>query len=196
VLGIVTLVWLLAVGATSVINTWADLLLDYWQRTEMAEMVAPYKGLPAPATSTLGSMQQAMSNAHAAMPGMQIAFIAFPGTPFASSHHYGIFLRGDTALRSRLYQPVRVDAHTLAVTDRRALSWYPKALLVSQPLHFGDYGGAPMKLLWALLDIATIFVLGSGVYLWCKRGAPGRAPASASASAAASVSTPASTGLR
>jgi uncharacterized iron-regulated membrane protein len=28
-----------------------------------------------------------------------------------------------------------------------------------------------MKLLWALLDLATIIVLGSGLYLWLKRGA-------------------------
>ena len=43
------------------------------------------------------------------------------------------------------------------------------ALLVSQPLHFGDYGGMPMKILWATLDGLTIIVLGSGVYLWVVR---------------------------
>ncbi len=42
----------------------------------------------------------------------------------------------------------------------------PKALLLSQPLHFGDYGGLPLKIIWALLDIVTIIVLGSGFYLW------------------------------
>lgn len=43
------------------------------------------------------------------------------------------------------------------------------ALLVSQPLHFGDYGGPPLQTLWALLDIVTIVVLGSGLYLWIAR---------------------------
>jgi uncharacterized iron-regulated membrane protein len=52
------------------------------------------------------------------------------------------------------------------------LPWYLTALLVSQPLHFGDYGGLPMQILWALLDIATIVVLGSGLYLWFKRRQP------------------------
>jgi uncharacterized iron-regulated membrane protein len=122
-------------------------------------------------------MQQAMQQAQAAQPGMQVAFVAFPGTPFASSHHYGIFMRGNTALTSRLYQPVLVDAQTSQVTDKRALPWYLKALLISQPLHFGDYGGMWMKLLWALLDVATIIVLGSGLYLWFKRGAHVAPPA-------------------
>lgn len=43
------------------------------------------------------------------------------------------------------------------------------ALLVSQPLHFGDYGGMPLKVLWAALDVITIVVLGSGLYLWWQR---------------------------
>jgi len=168
-LGIVTLTWALVVGATGMINTWADLLLKYWQFTEMAEMIAPYKGQSPPAV--LGSMQKSLANAVAAEPGMKIGFVAFPGTPFASPHHYGVFMRGDTALTSRLYKPVLIDAQTTAITDRRALPWYLTVLLISQPLHFGDYGGGWMQLLWALLDVATIIVLGSGLYLWLKRGA-------------------------
>ena len=65
------------------------------------------------------------------------------------------------------------------ITDRRDLPWYLTALLVSQPLHFGDYGGGWLQFLWALLDIATIFVLGSGLYLWLRRGVqttPGESP--------------------
>src|SRR5690606_32118289 len=44
------------------------------------------------------------------------------------------------------------------------------ALLLSEPLHFGDYGGMPLKILWAVLDVLTIIVLGSGLYLWFARG--------------------------
>ena len=42
-------------------------------------------------------------------------------------------------------------------------------LLLSQPLHFGDYGGLPLKILWAVLTGFTVVVLGSGVYLWLGR---------------------------
>jgi uncharacterized iron-regulated membrane protein len=55
------------------------------------------------------------------------------------------------------------------VTARVDLPWYLTALLISQPLHFGDYGGLPMQILWALLDVITIVVLGSGLYLWIAR---------------------------
>jgi uncharacterized iron-regulated membrane protein len=168
-LGIVTLTWAFVVGATGMINTWADLMFKYWQSTEMADMVAPYKDAP-PLTS-VGSMEQAVAAAKALEPDMKIGFIAFPGTPYTSEHHYGVFMNGTTPLTSRLYKPVLIDAQTTHVTDSRELPWYLTALLVSQPLHFGDYGGQLMKFLWAALDVATIVVLGSGLYLWLKRGA-------------------------
>jgi uncharacterized iron-regulated membrane protein len=189
-LGIVTLVWALVVGTTGVINTLADVLLKVWQLTEIAEMTRPYQGQPAP--TKLASMQTTIARAEAAEPGMKVGFVAFPGTPFASPHHYGVYMHGDQALTSRLYKPVLVDAQTARITDRRQLPWYLKALLISQPLHFGDYGGAGLQFLWALLDVATIVVLGSGLYLWLKRGRAARAAARQAAGAAdAAVGAPA-----
>ncbi len=44
-----------------------------------------------------------------------------------------------------------------------------KTLSLSQPLHFGDYGGLGLKILWAVLDLITIIILGSGLYLWVAR---------------------------
>ncbi len=167
-LGVVTLVWALVVGATGMINTWADLVLKYWQSDQMAQMVAPYKNLPAP--TKLASLRRALSAAQSLEPDMNVGFIAWPGTAFASPHHYGIFMRGREPLTARLYQPVLVDAQSGAVSDSRRLPWYLAGLLISQPLHFGDYGGLGMQIVWAVLDLVTIVVLGSGLYLWIKRG--------------------------
>lgn len=169
-LRIVTLVWASMVALTSVINTLADPIIDLWRNVEVTEMIAPYKCLPPP--SSFGSLQQSVDAALALEPGMEVGFIAFPGTTFSSPHHYAVFLRGDSALTSKLYKPVLVDAQTATVTDSRALPWYVTTLLLSQPLHFGDYGGRPMQILRALLDIATISVLCSGLYLWLRRGVP------------------------
>ena len=166
-LGIVTVTWALVVGGTGVINTWADLIFKYWQHDQLAAMVAPYAGKPVP--EKLGSLQAAVDTAKKAAPGMAMRFVAFPGTNFSSPHHYAIFLHGSTPLTSRLLKPVLVDAETAEYTDSRDLPWYAATLLVSQPLHFGDYGGLPLKVIWALLDIVTIIVLGSGLYLWLSR---------------------------
>jgi uncharacterized iron-regulated membrane protein len=176
-LGIVTLTWAVVVGATGVINTWADLVITHWRNDQVADMLAQYRGLP-PATRP-GSLEKAFANARAQQPEMKIAFIAFPGTAFSSEHHYGVFMRGRTRLTERLVKPVLVDAVTGAVTASRPPPWYMNALLLSQPLHFGDYGGVPMQWLWAVLDVLTIIVLGSGLYLWLGKRGPARKPAPA-----------------
>ena len=171
-LGIVTLVWFFVVGATGMINTWADLMIKYWQYEQLSTLLAPYKDQPTVAEAERAPVQRTLEVAVAHTPGMKLSFMAFPGTSFSSPHHNTFFMRGDTPLTSRLLQPVLVDAKTAELTAAPALPWYLTGLLVSQPLHFGDYGGMPMKIIWALLDIATILVLGSGLYLWLKRRAP------------------------
>jgi len=162
--------WAFVVGGTGMINTWADLLIKYWQYDQLSVLLKPYEGQPIVPAAGRGPLQQALVAAQAQAPGTKLSFIAFPGTAFSSPHHNTFFLRGNEPLTSRLLKPVLVDARTTQVTASPQLPWYLKALLVSQPLHFGDYGGMPMKILWALLDIATIVVLGSGLYLWLRKG--------------------------
>ncbi|MCU9949456.1 PepSY-associated TM helix domain-containing protein [Pseudomonas solani] len=172
-IGIVTLTWALVVGVTGVISACADLVIAAWRNESLAAMVEPYRDAPplterAPATRLLEIAAQAT-------PGMEPDFIAFPGTRFSSEHHYSVFMKGSSHLTSHLWTPVLIDARTLEVTAIGERPWYMDALAMSQPLHFGDYGGLPMQLLWATLDVLTIIVLGSGLYLWwVRRRAPAR----------------------
>lgn len=187
-LGAVTIVWAVVVGFTGVINTWADLVLKMWQYGQLTEMVGPFKGATIP--QQMVSVQKAVDTASAKLPYMTPSFIAYPGTAFTSTTHYAIFMRGNTPLTSRLLQPVLINARDGSFTDTRTMPWYVQTLLLSQPLHFGDYGGMPLKIIWALLDVLTIIVLGSGLYLWLARRSPSRhgskTPAAISAEAATS----------
>jgi len=62
-----------------------------------------------------------------------------------------------------------LDGEPGDVAETRQLPFYLKLLFLSQPLHFGDYAGLPLKIIWALLDIIMIAVIGSGLYLWIAR---------------------------
>jgi uncharacterized iron-regulated membrane protein len=168
-IGIVTLVWCFVVGATGMINTWAELLVQYWQYDKITALLAPYKDQPLLTVAERAPLQDSMDTAMQVGAQRKVSFIAFPGTSFSSPHHNTFFLKGTTPLTSKLLQPLLIDAKTSRLTAAPELPWYLTALLVSQPLHFGDYGGMPMKILWALLDVATIVVLGSGLYLWLRK---------------------------
>ncbi|HVX74543.1 MAG TPA: PepSY-associated TM helix domain-containing protein [Bradyrhizobium sp.] len=165
--GIVLAAWMLVVGVTGLINTLAQQVARHWQSTELAQMVAPWRNAPLPAH--LSSPQAAVDTALAAAPGMKVESVAMPGTPFAGGHHYAVFLSGDQPLTSRLIKPFLINAADGTLSDSRDLPWYAKALFISKPLHFGDYGGMPLKIIWALLDLITLIVLGSGLYLWAAR---------------------------
>ena len=135
---------------------------DTWKANELAEMTHQYAGREALDPARYGSLDRAMAAARARLPGNNPQFIAFPGGTFSSNHHYAVFFQGDTPLTERLLTPALVDAETGEFTAARPMPWYYQALSLSRPLHFGDYGGLPLKLLWAALTLFTIHVLGTG----------------------------------
>jgi uncharacterized iron-regulated membrane protein len=158
---------MLVVGFTGVINTWADLVIKVWQFGQLAEMTSQYADRPVVTQPT--SLTGCGRNRTASATG------------------YETGLRGLSRLHLQQQKPLRrpharqhaVDrdvvetrAHRCAtgkLTDTRNMPWYVVALLISQPLHFGDYGGMPLKIIWAVLDIITIVVLITGLYLWLRR---------------------------
>jgi uncharacterized iron-regulated membrane protein len=166
-LGIVTVAWVMVVGITGVINTGADLVIKAWQNGQLVEMVGSVKNRPRP--QVLASVQSAVDTAQATIPSMKPFFVAYPGSLFSSQSHYIVFMHGNAPLTARLLTPVMIDAMDGRFVDSRSLPWYVSTVLLSQPLHFGDYGGLPLKIVWAVMDIAAIAILISGLYLWIAR---------------------------
>lgn len=191
-LGIVGLAWMLVVGVTGVINALAVPIEQAWKTNELTAMIGDQAGREPLDPARYGSLDRAMAAARAKLPGNNPQFIAFPGGTFSSNHHYAVFFQGATPLTERLLTPALVDAETGTFTAARAMPWYYQALSLSRPLHFGDYGGLPLKLLWAMLTLFTIHVLGTGLYLWlAKRRASFAAPAATRLAAPARVAEPA-----
>lgn len=164
-LGIVTLAWGLMIGGTGFINQLTTPLFALWQSTDVRAILSPMEGRVLQ-QSELSSPQAAYDRVAAELPAMTITSVIFPGAPFGSLHHYFIWTKGQQPLTSRLFSPVLIDARSGELARIVVMPWYLRALQVSRPLHFGDYGGLPLKIIWALLDIVMILILGSGIYLW------------------------------
>ena len=176
-LGAVTLCWALVVGATGVVNTWADLILKSWQQEQMANLAAgraqrALEENPYPASNgQLGPAEFVLRRALMAEPDMKLSMMAWPGTLLSTPKHFAVMLQGATPFTSHLKQALLVDPQSGEVLRAGSRPWYVTMFQLSIPLHFGDYGGFAMKLLWAALDLMTIAVLGSGLYLWLSRRA-------------------------
>ena len=168
-IGVVALAWMLVIGLTGAINAFADPLTDSWRDGEIARMTDAYAGAAPLAPDAYGSLDAAMGAAQEALPGRSPQFIGFPGGDWSSGHHYAIFFQGDRPVTQHLLTPALVDAGTATLTDARTMPVLNQALMMSKPLHFGDYGGLPLKLIWAALTLATIWVLWTGIMLWLRR---------------------------
>ncbi|MGX1320819.1 putative iron-regulated membrane protein [Bradyrhizobium sp. USDA 377] len=163
-LGIITLAWFGIVTLTGVINTLAAPIELMWQSNQLIDMAAQNRGRAQ--GDRRAPVDLVLARVRAAVPGMTVTTLAFPGSPFSTPTHYAAFLTGNTPLTSRILKPAIIDAASGEVVAVRDMPWYATALFVSQPLHFGDYGGLPLKIIWAILDIVTMIILISGLYLW------------------------------
>lgn len=171
-LGAATLAWGLVVGLTGVINALEKPLLDAWRERETQALLAAHER--ATPVTARASLDAAVRHAEAALPAQRLQFVAFPGSAYATPAHYAVYLHGATPFTAHLITPVLVHAGSGEVVGVRRLPWFLSALSLARPLHFGDFGGLALKIVWALMTLATVVVLGSGLWLWAakrRRGA-------------------------
>lgn len=163
-LGIVTVTWALVVGLTGTINTLAVPLSDLWRAQYLPTLLASYAGKP---VARIPSIQAVVDNVQEKFPDRIITQIIMPTSGrFGSPQHLIVGTKGSTPFTARMREPILVDANDASNMIAPQVPWYLKVLQVSRPLHFGDYGELPLKIIWALFDIITIIILLSGLYLW------------------------------
>ena len=172
--GVATLVWAFVVGLTGAILSFSPLIISHWQQTELAAMAGRHAE---PMTGTPISIDQAAAAGLAAFPGKDLAFIAYPGNDYSSDRHFSVMVRGHTELTKRLLSVALVDGETGQVVEAADTPWYITVLLLSGPFHFGDYGGLPLQIIWALFTIITGVVTVTGFVVWVKKPRSRAAPA-------------------
>jgi uncharacterized iron-regulated membrane protein len=163
-LGIVTVTWLFVVGTAGAMNTLAAPLFDIWRARDLPILIKKL-GDDTPA-ATLSSIDDAVAAARRESPTMQLISVVFPYSALTTPRHYMIWTKGTMPVTAHLYSPVMINAETGQFDTILDLPWYVRILEISRPIHFGNYGGHPLKILWAFLDVVTIVVLLTGVYLW------------------------------
>ncbi len=173
-LGILAVSWMLAVGLTGIVNTLATPLFDLWRAQLLPSLLSPYQGRP---VAKAASVEAAVAKVRTLFPDRSITSVTLPtAARFGSPQHLIVWTKGSTPLSARMLRPVLVEAENAERIVAPAMPWYLQALQLSRPLHFGDYGGLPRKIVWALLDLIAIVVLGGGLYRWAARTriVPGR----------------------
>ena len=163
-IGIATVGWVLVVAVTGIMNAFTVPAYKAWRKATVPALVAPYKNQPLQ-PSHIGP-QEAKERGESANPGSRMVRITPPGGKDGSPRHWVVWTQGNTPVTRKLFRPVLVAADTGAVTLSGPPPWWLSTLQMSRPLHFGDYGGVPLKVLWTILDLIAIGVLVSGLKLF------------------------------
>ncbi|WP_394821653.1 PepSY-associated TM helix domain-containing protein [Pendulispora albinea] len=161
-LGVATFGWNVVIAATGVLLCFGSLLLQHYSRTEVSSFAAQYAGQPA--VTDLSTIDRAIASAEATAPGRRWTRVIFPGAELSTPRHFTVFLEGGEGIEKHMFALTVVDAQDPANAKERDLPLYLKAFFVSEPLHFGDYGGLPLKLLWTAFTLLSLALSVTGVW--------------------------------
>ncbi len=162
--GIATLAWCSVVCLTGIVLELGKPILMIYQSKDLAAMTAPFKDTPKPEKTV--SLDQAISTARQAWPGHRVLFAVYPGTALTGDHHFTVFMAAEEGIAKSVPKLTLVDAATGGLTVAQDAPWYIQALFVSGPLHFGDYAGLPLRLIWAAFTVLTIVLCVTGLWLF------------------------------
>lgn len=161
-IGAGSIAWLLLVGITGALLATSGQLLKIYQATELKSLHDKYPEVISPPFASL-DLAEASVKAH--RPESEITFITFPATEFATGSHFVFVVNEKEGWRKYLSEIVLVDGKTGEVSETRELPWYLKAAVLSEPLHFGNYGGLTLKFIWLGFGLLGLFLSFSGPYL-------------------------------
>lgn len=117
------------------------------------------------------SLDQLLATTQGKLPGFKLSYIALPQQP-----HGAIVLGGRlptvNPLRSDYGSSATFDAETgrlTATVDMRRASLLTQIVDTFVPVHFGTFGGWPVKILWCLAGLTPGLLATSGSLIWWQR---------------------------
>ncbi|WAS94978.1 PepSY-associated TM helix domain-containing protein [Nannocystis punicea] len=181
-IGAVVLGWAVVVSLSGFLLGFSTIALGVWQMTDLAAIRQEYSdATPVDARHPPVSVPRVIEVATAhARSGWGVRSILYPGMDLTTPRHYAVLLGGTEGLEARMIDAVMIDADTGEVARDVELPGYLHAMFLAEPLHFGDYGGLPLKLLWTACNLLTLFITANGAWLFfdrrrAQRLRPGRA---------------------
>lgn len=118
------------------------------------------------------SLDALAADAAARLPGFRGNFISLPSDPAAPALTFWGAVEPRGALTSPYGSTVVYDPQTgahRATADLRAAGWWLRVVDSFRPLHYGTFGGWPVRVLWCLGGLTPGILATSGFCLWWLR---------------------------
>lgn len=165
-------IWFIAI--ISVTGSWfliqailSDLDIDYLKARPPVVLPRDAVG-PTPDGQAPGMipLDEAVRVAEAEVPGFEVRYVSLPESAYGPIAVWG---RGWYPLMN---QSLSINPYDGRVIGSNLLDERPAVAFVTEsmyPLHFGDFGGLWLKMLWFLFGLLLTFMVLSGMLIWSKR---------------------------
>lgn len=160
--GAATFGWSLLVGVSGMFLAFNGVLIKTFQYQSLKHLSTQFENYEIK-TSLAAPFSKVIASALNAKPDSVVSYVSFPNTEFGIPGHYLVLLQGKTPITERLAELAVVNAADGTLTQILQLPWYLKLVLLSEPLHFGDYGGLPLKIIWCLFTVGSLAVACFGI---------------------------------
>lgn len=160
--GVTTFGWGLIVGLSGVFLAFNGVLIKLFLLQSLKHLSEQYQDF-SPAVEQVASVKQVINAALDAQSDSIVSYVSFPDTEFGIPGHYLILINGTGIITQKISRLAVVNAQTGSLSEIIELPLYLKIVLLSEPLHFGDYGGLFLKIIWALFAVGSLAVALFGV---------------------------------
>lgn len=161
--GVLSFGWGLIVGISGVFLAFNGVLIKLFLYGSLAHLSEQYRDHQAEAVADAPFVKVVESALNGKSDAV-ISYISFPDTEFGIPGHYLFLVNGTDRFTERLSELFVINAKTAALTEIVELPLYLKVVLLSEPLHFGDYGGIFLKVIWAVFTICSLGVALFGLF--------------------------------
>ena len=152
-IGIGTLGFNLLMAVTGILLTLGQVLINLYSYSVISslEPIAFDEGASRPA---IVSVDRVVTTARETFPDKNVRWISFPGQ-LQGDHHYVAFAYQAGRFFSRIPYVALINAYDAELSLTVDLPWYITMIYIAVPLHFGDFGGLPLRIVYAFFGLSA-----------------------------------------
>ena len=158
--GLASFSWILLITLTGILLSFNGLMISLFLKSSLDSEKALIKN----ARSHYVRVETVQSNVKAALPHFSIDYISYPDNEFSLPGHFAVLVE-----RESLKRILFVEGDTGDVSKVVSLPWYMELMLISEPLHFGNYGGVLLKVYWTSMGLGASLIPFSGLMIFLAR---------------------------
>lgn len=158
--GLASFSWILLVTLTGILLSFNGLMISLFLKSSLdSERLLSKSG-----HSNYVQIETVQRNAKTALPDFSIDYVSYPDNEFSLPGHFAVLVE-----RGSLKKILFVEGQSGDVSKVVSLPWYMELMLISEPLHFGNYGGVLLKVFWTIMGLGASLIPLSGFIIFLAR---------------------------